>query len=67
MHACMYVCMYVCMYACMSHRHPSVSEDNGFVPPRRNITVLCPHMYTYTCNKADDHTQVTMLIVTITE
>ena len=28
---------------------------------RRNITLLCTHMYTYTCNKADDHTQVPVL------
>ena len=26
-----------------------------------NITLLCTHMYTYTCNKADDHTQVPVL------
>ena len=28
---------------------------------KRNITLLCTHMYTYTCNKADDHTQVPVL------
>ena len=31
----------------------------GFL--ERNITLLCTHMYTYTCNKADDHTQVPVL------